>query len=87
MNCSLAVLVQILLLLSMAAIKARESYSRVITHNFTKRLAGAYTDEGSILNFNVLRIVSNCSNFFKLVTSDTFTHNPFDIDEPTVPLN
>ena len=42
------------------------------------------TDEGSI--FNVLRIVSNCSNFFKLVISDTFTHNPFDTDETTVPL-
>ena len=27
-------------------------------------------DENSV--FNVLRIVSNCRNFFKLVTSDTF---------------
>ena len=29
-------------------------------------------DERSV--FNVLRLASNCSNFFKLVTSDTFTH-------------
>ena len=41
-------------------------------------------DENSV--FNVLRIISNCRNFFKLVTSDTFPHNPFDTDEPTVPL-
>jgi len=41
-------------------------------------------DENSV--FNVLRIVSNCRNFFKLITSDTFPHNPFDTDEPTVPL-
>ena len=41
-------------------------------------------DENSV--FNVLRIVSNCRNFFKLVTLDTFPRNPFDTVEPTVPL-
>ena len=30
------------------------------------------------VTFNVLRIVSNCSNFFKLVTLDIFSHNLFD---------
>jgi len=38
-------------------------------------------DENSV--FNVLRIVWN---FFKLVTLDTFPHNPFDTVEPTVPV-
>jgi len=46
--------------------------------------SGGHADENSV--FNVLRIVTNCRNFFKLVTSDTFPHNPFDTDEPTVPL-
>ena len=41
-------------------------------------------DKNSV--FNVLKIVSNCRNFFNLVTSDTFPHNYFDTDEPTVPL-
>ena len=41
-------------------------------------------DKNSV--FNVLRIVSNCRNFFKLVTLDTFPHNPFDTVEPSVPL-
>ena len=89
MNCSLAVLVQILLYGSHCfSVQLPSKHMKVKqsnTHNFTKRLAGVYTDEGSI--FNVLRIVSNCSNFFKLVTFDTFRHNSFDIDEPTVPLN
>ena len=39
-------------------------------------------DENSV--FDVLRIVSNCRNFFKLVTSGTFPHNPFDTDKPSV---
>ena len=30
------------------------------------------------VTFKILRIVSNCSDFFKLVTTDTFIHNPFD---------
>jgi len=45
---------------------------------------GAAADENSV--FIVLKIVSNCRNFFKLVTLDTFPHNPFDTDKPTVPL-
>jgi len=36
-------------------------------------------DKSSI--FNVMRIVSNCSNFCKLVTFDAITHNPIDTDE------
>jgi len=43
--------------------------------------SGGAAHENSV--FNVLRIVRN---FFKLVTSDTFPHNPFDTVEPTVPV-